>query len=103
MSIFENIGKYYNKFQNWITKVSYDKLLHAYVSTVMYIIIFGLLNYFNCPMPSTISFIITFGIGVFKEYVIDLKVRKTEVQIGDIFADLVGILIGFISIILIIF
>ena len=40
--------------------------------------------------------------GLFKEYIIDLKLRKTKVEFKDIVADIIGSVIGtFINILMI--
>lgn len=72
--------------------MSKDKILHQYLSYVIYMICFGLLNklfpIFLCIIMSTI---ITIGIGLFKEYIIDLRLRNKLVDKEDIIHDLIGI------------
>ena len=71
-----------------------DKYLHCIISAVLVI----LLSIF---LPIWSAILITLIIGMGKEYIIDLWLRKTKADWYDILADCAGILIGSLLIILI--
>lgn len=64
-----------------------DKYLHCIVSAVLVIV-------FCIFFPLWAAILITLAIGIGKEYIIDLWIRKTKADWYDILADSVGILIG---------
>ena len=85
MNIIEKMIKYINKTQK-------DHILHQYVSYVIYMICFGLLlnltNYYDVII--VLSSVITIGIGMFKEYVIDYRWRRQKMDKQDFINDLIG-------------
>lgn len=64
-----------------------DKYLHCTISAILVISV-------SIFLPIWAAILITLIIGVGKEYVIDLWIRKTKADWYDILADCVGILLG---------
>lgn len=83
----------YNKIADFFTNISSDKYLHCIVSII---IAFVLTLCFNWIF----GIAATMFIGLFKEYVIDLWIRKTKADWGDILADVIGTLMGTIMAVL---
>ena len=100
----EFLLKIINKIYNFVDSTTKDVFLHSYGSTLITNILFIIFLSFKLnPFISLgISFIITILMGLFKEYIIDLKLRKTKVEFKDIVADIIGSVIGtFINILMI--
>lgn len=79
----------FNFLYKYVNKLSADMVLHAYISTIIFLIA-------NLFMNIGFACLVTIGIGIFKEYVIDLYIRKTKAELKDIISDIVGIVIGVI-------
>ena len=90
--------KLINKVYNWVDFIKKDNVLHAYVSTIISNIIFIIcINNDIYPWLSLIiSGVVTIMIGFFKEYIIDLFLRKTIVEKKDLVSDIVGTILGLI-------
>ena len=91
----EFINKFVNYCNNITDSIRHDLLLHAFVSLIIYILTFNVLSLF-CDRTDASMYAIglTLFIGFFKEFIIDLVVRKMYADIDDIYADIIGILIG---------
>ena len=87
---------------NWVNNIlgslRNDLILHAGVSAVILVLLF---NIFALFMTSSIAMFwaifITFIIGILKECLIDDILRDTSVDVQDLYADIVGIIIGMIA------
>ena len=93
------INNFYNKY---INSLSVDQVLHSYISTCLFIIIYALFNIFiNIWWVSIIlSFIIVNGIGIFKEKIIDEYIRGGKSEFKDIKSNFIGSIIGVILMII---
>lgn len=91
---------YFNKMGTIRT----DLLLHGGFSALLVILLFNIIFLFK---PSSVSLLlsifITLVIGVFKEYVIDKKIRDSYVDVKDLYADAIGTFLGAITIIPLLF
>lgn len=70
-----------------------DKYLHCAVSALLVII-------FSIFLPLWAAALITLAIGVGKEYIVDLWIRRTKADWWDILADCCGVILGIWIIIL---
>jgi len=75
-----------NKILNYIAQ---DGLLHIVLSSL----IAAILSLF---LPIWIAAIITFAIGLAKELIYDLLLKKGTCELKDLICDVVGIIIGII-------
>lgn len=84
LSIFENMRK--------------DTVLHMMFSIMIYVLTFNLTYIFshNCILAIFIALLIDIIIGICKEYVIDVWIRKSKAEYNDLVADLIGTIIGLI-------
>lgn len=85
------------KIFGWLTNIASDKLLHAFVSCILYVLLFkiftlcfGLYNF----VPYIFVGALVLVIGFVKEY-IDQK-SGGIFDLKDLLADFVGILVGFL-------
>lgn len=95
----EFIKKTFDKLNNWLGSLRKDLIIHAGVSTVIFVLIFNSLSI--CMIPSFAalwSTVITLIIGTLKEYVVDKLLRNSYADIQDLYADAVGTLLGVIAI-----
>ena len=85
--------KIYSKYLN---KIKLDDALHAYVSSIIFIFCYQVLNLTNMNswLNLGISTLITFAIGYLKEEIIDKRIRKSQFSKRDLYADIIGIIIG---------
>ena len=90
-----------NKIIKWLTSIPSDKLLHFIVSGILYalffkmlILAFGLYNL----VPYILAGVLTFGIGILKEYLDQKDGGKFDFL--DLLADLLGIAICWVILIL---
>ena len=94
-NFFKNI---FNWVNNILGSLRNDLILHAGVSAVILVLLF---NIFALFMTSSIAMFwaifITFIIGILKECLIDDILRDTSVDVQDLYADIVGIIIGMIA------
>ena len=97
------IKKMFNYF-NKMGTIRTDLLLHGGVSALLVVLLFNIIFLFK---PSSVSLLlsifITLVIGVFKEYVIDKKIRDSYVDVKDLYADAIGTFLGAITIIPLLF
>lgn len=88
------------KFFEWfytsvVSKLKIDDALHAYASTIIFILSYGILgNFMNVYKNILWSVIITFVVGLVKEFVIDMWIRKGNAEWRDLVADVAGIVVG---------
>lgn len=82
------------KIINKLLAIPTDKYLHFLVSAVLAEL--GMILFDNIMQTA----IIVLAIGIAKEYVIDLWIRKTKADWGDIVADAIGTLCGCLMMIL---
>lgn len=90
----------FTKINAFVGKLQKDHIMHAYVSTLLIFIFFVILNALHIPFYVSLTAsigIVTF-IGCAKEYYIDKKLRQTVFSVEDIYADIVGICIGVLTI-----
>ena len=84
-----------NIFNKIVNKFQSDKLLHAYISTILTCILYIPLNCLNGRFINIVTLcgLIVLVIGILKE-VFDKSFKSGEASFYDILADLIGILIG---------
>ena len=78
-----------NLYTNYIDNIKLDSVLHAYISTILYVLCFNISNnlLFSCC--------ITLFIGVvLKELLIDSYIRDGKFDYKDIISNTIGIVIG---------
>lgn len=91
---------YFNKMGTIRT----DLLLHGGVSALLVVLLFNIIFLFKSSSVSLLlSIFITLVIGVFKEYIIDKKIRDSYVDVKDLYADAIGTFMGAITIIPLLF
>ena len=83
----------YTKPKNWLCGLQTDKVLHFVVSMEMVQMIFFLT--YNLWLAT----LVTFVVGIFKEVVIDKLVSKEKVDTDDIWADILGVCSGVITLV----
>ena len=92
------IKNIFNWVNNILGSLRNDLILHAGVSAVILVLLF---NIFALFMTSSIAMFwaifITLTIGLIKEYWIDDILRDSTADIQDLYADIVGIIIGMIA------
>ena len=82
-------------YNNVVNTLRLDDLLHSYVSTILFVVFFCIMECFMGFFGSLLcGTAITFALGLFKEYVIDKWLRKTFVDKRDLISDAIGIAIG---------
>lgn len=88
--------KLFNWINNKIGSIRNDLIIHAGVSALLFILIFNILSLFIVSSIALLlwSTFITLSIGLIKEYYIDDIIRGTSADIKDLYADAVGIIIG---------
>ena len=87
--------KLFNWINNKIGSIRNDLIIHAGVSALLFILIFNILSLFIVSSAALLwSIFITLSIGLIKEYYIDDIIRGTNADIKDLYADAVGIIIG---------
>lgn len=78
-----------NLYTNYIERIKLDSVLHAYVSTILYVLCFNISN------NLLLSCCITLFIGiVVKELLIDSYIRSGKFDCKDIISNTIGIVIG---------
>ena len=78
-----------NLYTNYIEHIKLDSVLHAYISTILYILCFNISN------NLLLSCCITLFIGiVVKELLIDSYIRDGKFDINDVKSNLIGVIIG---------
>ena len=87
---------------NWVNNIlgslRNDLILHAGVSAVILVLLFNIFALFmTSPIAMFWAIFITFIIGILKECLIDDILRDTSVDVQDLYADIVGIIIGMIA------
>lgn len=91
---------YFNKMGT----IRIDLLLHGGVSALLVVLLFNIIFLFKSSLVSLLlSVFITLMIGVFKEYVIDKKIRDSYFDVKDLYADAIGTCIGTITVIPLLF
>ncbi len=91
------IKKIFNKMNNWLGSLRKDLIIHAGVSALIYVLIFAILTpYLGGPIAAVWSTFITLSIGVVKEYLVDKLIRDSYADVQDLYADLVGTILGVI-------
>ncbi len=73
------------KISDWLKP---DKSLHIMLSTALVVLFFGITK------SLVIATLVTVGIGLIKEYVFDGLLKMGAKNVQDIYADLIGTLIG---------
>lgn len=86
---------FYKKPINYLLSLSNDKLLHFMISMILVQI------FYLCTNHISIALIITLGIGIFKEVIIDKYLMKTKIDLDDLKLDLLGCWGGFVMSLLI--
>ncbi len=91
----EFFNKIYKKINDKVSEIRKDLYVHAFVSSIIYILLFNILI-FVCPgyMAAVWSTFVTLIIGLVKEYVIDDKIRGSYADVADLNADLAGTIVG---------
>lgn len=78
-----------NLYTNYIEHIKLDSVLHAYISTILYVLCFNISN------NLLLSCCITLFIGiVVKELLIDSYIRDGKFDCKDIISNTIGIVIG---------
>lgn len=77
--------KLLSKICDWLKP---DKSLHIILSTALVVLFFGITK------SLVISSLVTVAIGLIKEYVFDGLLKMGAKNVDDIYADLIGTLIG---------
>lgn len=86
---------YENNIQKKLMNIRVDNYVHAFFSVIIFILFVCIFdNWFNTSLSILFAGIINIFLGLFKEYVIDLKIRQYMVDPKDIVSDIVGTLIG---------
>lgn len=84
-------------YQKVVSKLKLDDVLHAYISSLLFIVLFISLGFgMNIWLAYGISIAITILIGLFKEYIIDKKIRCGIADMRDFKADIFGCGLGMI-------
>ena len=94
-NFFKNI---FNWVNNTLGSLRNDLILHAGVSAIILVLLFNILTLAiasSCAMAWAVF--ITLTIGLIKEYWIDDILRDSTSDIQDLYADIVGIIIGMIA------
>lgn len=93
-NFFKNI---FNWVNNTLGSLRKDLILHAGVSAVILVLLFNILTLVITPLfAMVLSVFMTLNIGLIKEYWIDYILRDSTVDIQDLYADAVGVIIGVI-------
>ena len=93
-NFFKNI---FNWVNNTLGSLRKDLILHAGVSAIILVLLFNILTLGMCPSCAMAwAVFMTLAIGLIKEYWIDDILRYSVADIQDLYADIVGIIIGVI-------
>ena len=93
-NFFKNI---FNWINNTLGSLRKDLILHAGVSTIILVLLFNILMLGMSPsFAMAWAVFITLTIGLIKEYWIDDILRDSVADIQDLYADMVGVIIGVI-------
>lgn len=93
-NFFKNI---FNWVNNTLGSLRKDLILHAGVSAVILVLLFNILTLGITPLfAMVLAVFMTLNIGLIKEYWIDYILRDSTVNIQDLYADAVGVIIGVI-------
>lgn len=93
-NFFKNI---FNWVNNTLGSLRKDLILHAGVSTIILVLLFNILMLGMSPsFAMAWAVFITLTIGLIKEYWIDDILRDSVADIQDLYADMVGVIIGVI-------
>ena len=93
-NFFKNI---FNWVNNTLGSLRKDLILHAGVSTIILVLLFNILMLGMSPsFAMAWAVFITLTIGLIKEYWIDDILRDSTADIQDLYADMVGVIIGVI-------
>lgn len=93
-NFFKNI---FNWVNNTLGSLRKDLILHAGVSAVILVLLFNILMLGMAPSCAMgWAVFITLTIGLIKEYWIDDILRDSVADIQDLYADMVGVIIGVI-------
>lgn len=87
---------------NWVNNIlgslRNDLILHAGVSAVILVLLFNILTLgIASSRAMAWAVFITLTIGLIKEYWIDDILRDSTADVQDLYADIVGIIIGMIA------
>ena len=94
-NFFKNI---FNLVNNTLGSLRNDLILHAGVSAIILVLLFNILMLGMAPSCAMAwAVFITLTIGLIKEYWIDDILRDSTADIQDLYADIVGIIIGMIA------
>lgn len=93
-NFFKNI---FNWINNTLGSLRNDLILHAGVSAIILVLLFNILTLGMAPSCAMgWAVFITLTIGLIKEYWIDDILRDSVADIQDLYADMVGVIIGVI-------
>lgn len=93
-NFFKNI---FNWVNNTLGSLRKDLIIHAGVSAFILVLLFNILALIMFPLSAMLwSVFITLMIGIIKEYLVDDVLRDSTPDIQDLYADLVGVIIGVI-------
>ncbi len=93
-NFFKNIFNWINSIFGSLRK---DLIIHAGVSVVILVLLFNILALIMSPPFAMLwSVFITLMIGILKEYLVDAILRDSTADIQDLYADVVGVIIGVI-------
>lgn len=93
-NFFKNI---FNWVNNRLGSLRKDLIIHAGVSAVILVLLFNILALIMFPLSAVLwSVFITLMIGIIKEYLVDDVLRDSKADIQDLYADIVGVIIGVI-------
>lgn len=92
------VKKLFDWINNILGSLRNDLILHAGASAIILVLLFNILTLgiaSSCAMAWAVF--ITLTIGLIKEYWIDDIIRDSTADIQDLYADIVGIIIGVIA------
>ena len=92
------VKKLFDWINNILGSLRSDLIIHAGVSAIILVLLFNIFALFmTSPIAMFWAIFITFIIGILKECLIDDILKDTSVDIQDLYADIVGIIIGVIA------
>lgn len=93
-NFFKNMFNWMNDTLGSLRK---DLIIHAGVSAVILVLLFNILALILSPLSAMLwGVFITLMIGTVKEYLIDDILRDSTASVQDLYADMVGVIIGVI-------
>ena len=93
-NFFKNI---FNRMNETLGSLRKDLIIHAGVSAFILVLLFNILALIMAPSFAMLwSVFITLMIGTIKEYLIDDVLRDSTADLQDLYADVVGVVIGVI-------